>query len=185
MPPTIANPIEQSDAQNELDLAAFLFQIIESQITRADTKAGLVVAADVVFLTALLLVSRGVLLLPFTPGAEPLGIVVALINLLVFAALICSTLYALFAARPNLRVRPDKGTLFFFSRIARMDPDEYISTFTAQNTVELRKAVLTEVHTAALIAATKFKRIRYSIDFLIAAVVLWAIMQVLIGFSRV
>jgi len=185
MPQDTASPIQQTDAQNELELAAFLFQVIESQITRADTKAGLVVAADVVFVTALLLVSRGTFLQLVNPRSDPFGIVIAIIDLLVFVTLICSTLFALFATRPSLRVRKDPGTLFFFSRIARMDLDEYVNTFSAQSTQDLRRAVLTEVHTTALIATTKFQRIRYSIDFLIVAVILWAMLQVLIGLSRV
>ncbi len=168
---------------SELELATFLFNIIESQITRADTKAGLVVAADVVFVTALLLVSRGTLLHLFDAGAGMLAWLSAVITLLVFVALVCSTLFALFAARPTLRVRNDEGTLFFFARIASMEIDPYVQSFSAQPTAELVRTILTEVHTAALIATSKFKRIRYSIDFLIAAVILWAILQVLVGLT--
>src|SRR5581483_10651616 len=86
---------------SELELATFLFNIIESQITRADTKAGPVVAADVVFVTALLLVSRGTLLHLFDAGAGRLACLSAVITLLVCVALVCSTLFALCAARPT------------------------------------------------------------------------------------
>ena len=61
---TIVNEIEtpppnETVSEQELrSLSSFLFNIIESQITRADTKAGLVIAADSVLITVGLFLSR-------------------------------------------------------------------------------------------------------------------------------
>jgi Pycsar effector protein len=178
--------VKPSDQQNELELAAFLFSVIESQITRADTKAGLVIAADSVFITALLLVSRGSLLQLLDGAAHWVVRGESLIALVVFGLLIFSTLCSLVAARPALkapsaRVRTaDPGTLFFFNRISQMSHDEYVDTFTVQSSNQLRRAVLTEVHNASQIAKRKFRLVQYSIDLLIVAVGLWAILHVLL-----
>lgn len=167
--------------RNELELAAFLFNLIEAQITRADTKAGLVVAADTVFATALLLSSRGTLALVGDGSAPPLERAAGALLGVLFVTVLASTLCALVAARPTLKVRDDEGTLFFFSRISRMGHDEYVNTFAAQDPALLRKALLTEVHNTAQIAMRKFRLIRYSLDFLIAAIALWAVVQVVLG----
>lgn len=175
------NTPDQNTAASDQQLAAFLYGVIEAQITRADTKAGLVVAADSVFATALFLSSRGTLLHLFSSTALLSLRVFALITILVFGALLASTLFALAATRPTLKVRNDEGTLFFFSRIARLDHSTYLDHFAAQDSSELRRALLTEVHNTAQIAMRKFVRVRYSIDFLIIAVVLWAVLQLLFG----
>lgn len=167
----------------EYDTAAYLFNIIEAQITRADTKAGLVIAADSVFATALLLVSRGTLLALFNSSAPPPQRVAAIINLIVFVLLILSTLYSLIATRPTLKVRNDEPSLFFFGRIASMEHKKFIETFSLQDTHDLRQAILTEVHNTAQIAARKFALIRRSIDFLIAAVSFWVLIQLLFGLT--
>lgn len=172
---------DPNTAARDQQLAAFLYGVIEAQITRADTKAGLVVAADSVFATALFLASRGWLLHLFDPAATLPLRAIALIMILIFGALLFSTLYALAATRPALKVRDDVGTLFMFTRIAQLDHGTYLDHFAAQGTAELRRALLTEVHNTAQIATRKFKRVRYSIDFLIIAVVLWVVLQLLFG----
>lgn len=174
-------PEQRLEQEKELQLATFLFSLIEAQITRADTKAGLVVAADTVFVTAILLSSRGVILHLLDPSASLVARAAAVLSLLTFVNLICSTLFALTAARPALKVRDDEGTLFFFGRIAQMDHPEYLDSFSAQNPTALRHAILTEVHNTSLIAMRKFARVRHSLDFLIAATVLYALLQVLTG----
>ena len=180
-----AEPVETEKAeQAEYDTAAYLFNIVEAQITRADTKAGLVIAADSVFATALLLASRGALLALFKPDAVFWERLNAVTVLVIFVLLMISTLSALIATRPALKVRTNnEGTLFFFGRIARMDHKKFVDTFTVQETHELRHAILTEVHNTSQIAARKFRLMRYSIDSLIAASALWVIIQVLYGLA--
>ncbi len=180
---TEAKPILQKPEQAEYETAAFLFNVVEAQITRADTKAGLVVAADSVFATALLLVSRGALRALFDSAALDAERLSAVVFLVVFVLLLCSTLFSLFAARPALNVRDEESTLFFFGRIARLKRHQFVESFSTQETTELRHAILTEVHNTSRIAARKFRLIRYSIDFLIAAVSLWAIIQILFGLT--
>ena len=175
-------PTEKAE-RKEFDTAAYLFNIIEAQITRADTKAGLVIAADSVFATALLLVSRGTLLALITPTAAFPERLNAVAILVIFVLLLISTLSALIATRPALRVNNADGTLFFFGRISRMERKHFVESFNLQETHELRHAILTEVHNTSKIAARKFRLMRYSIDCLIGAVGLWIIIQVVYGFT--
>ena len=175
-------PTEKTE-RAEYDTAAYLFNIVEAQITRADTKAGLVIAADSVFATALLLVSRGALLALFSPVGTLAERTNAIAILAIFVLLLISTLSALIATRPALKVRNDEGTLFFFGRISRMDHREFVESFALQETNELRHAILTEVHNTSQIAARKFRLMRTSIDCLIGAVSLWVIIQVLYGLT--
>lgn len=171
---------QDSPEQEEYETAAYLFNVIEAQITRADTKAGLVIAADSVFATALLLISRGTLLALFTPDAPFYARLNAIVILVIFVLLLCSTLASLIATRPTLRVR-NEGTLFFFGRISQLEHKQFIESFSRQDSKEMRHALLTEVHNISQIAARKFRLIRYSIDFLIGAVSLWVIIQVIYG----
>ncbi len=183
------NPKREKAERDEYNTAAYLFNIVEAQITRADTKAGLVIAADSVFATALLLISRGTLL----AMVSPTGTIVERINgiavLTIFSLLLVSTLAALIATRPALKVRQhndsNEGTLFFFGRIAKMDHQKFVDSFSIQETHELRHAILTEVHNTSRIAARKFRLMRLSIDCLIGAVSLWVIIQLVYGFAPV
>ena len=117
-----APPSEQAE-RAEFETAAYLFNVVEAQITRADTKAGLVIAADSVFATALLLISRGALLALFMPNAAWFERLNALTILIIFGLLLASTLSALIATRPALRAPQADGTLFFF-RAHRADGAE-------------------------------------------------------------
>jgi hypothetical protein len=173
----------EQTAQAEYDTAAYLFNIIEAQITRADTKAGLVVAADSVFATALLLMSRGALLALFSGTAAWHERLNAIAILTIFVLLLFSTLTSLVAARPALKVRDEEGTLFFFGRISQMEHKHFLESFSLQDASAMRQAILTEVHNTSQIATRKFRLIRYSIDFLIGAVALWVIIQIVYGLT--
>src|SRR5581483_3211835 len=184
---TTVEPVEEmkrAQAEADLELAAWLFGLIEGQMTRADTKAGLVVAADSVFATALLLAYRGTIFLIFDPAASVPERLAGLLTIFLFFAILASTLFALIAARPALKAhRDDEGTIFFFGRISQMAHADYLEAFNSSHPKQLRHAILTEVHNTSQIATRKFKRIRYSLDFLIVGVLLWGAIQILLALS--
>ena len=95
-----------------------------------------------------------------------------------------SMIYALLVARPVLKDQGHAGTLFFFGKISRMSSAEFVEKFSRQSASELREALLTEVHNTARIANQKFIRIRYSLDFLIAAVFLWSLVPLMVGLGN-
>ena len=175
---------EHLDQQNVQDLAAFLYQLIESQITRADTKAGLIIAAATVFAAGLILFSKGALLNAFSNSVSVSARLTGLFIILTFIALALSTVFALLVARPIMQGHNAGGTLFFFGKISRMTYEEFVEKFSSQSTQELRESLLSEVHTTARLANQKFISIRYSLDFLIAAVFLWSLVQVMIALGN-
>lgn len=175
--------VQEVEESRLVDLAAFQFNLIEDQITRADTKAGLVVAADSVFATASLLTSSGMMVTIFNSQAHPIERIAGVLMILVLGSIFFSTLNALLAARPSLKIKDnDEGTLFFFGTISKTPHEEFIDRFSSQSLVNLRRAILTEVHNTAQIAQRKFRRVTYSLDLLIVAVILWAIVLALRAF---
>lgn len=161
-------------------LASFLFNLIEAQISRADTKAGLVIAADSVFATGAIFQARhDAILQLFSTRTSLISHGISLLMILMFTALFLSTMYALLATRPNLRVKGGGETIFFFNRIAQFQHAEFLEVFRKLSPDQFHSAILTEVYNTARIASVKFTRIRYSIDFLIVSVVLWMLIQLL------
>lgn len=166
-------------------LAAFLFNLIEAQITRADTKAGLVIAADSVFATGALFQARhGAVLLLFDNAALLSTRIVGGLMMLMFGALFLSMMYGLLAARPSLRVKDGSDNLFFFGRIARFSHPEFRDIFSALSVAKFHSSLVSEVYNTARIANGKFQRIRRSIDFLIVAVIVWSLIQLVLALSR-
>lgn len=180
----IPKPQETVAEQELRTLASFLFNLIEAQITRADTKAGLVIAADSVFATAALFQTRhSAILKVFDSSAAFSERGISLLMILMFSSLFCSTMYALLATRPNLRVKGGGETIFFFNRIAQYKHRDFLDVFSKLSSSEFHSAILTEVYNTARIANVKFARIRYSIDFLIASVILWTMIQLFIALT--
>lgn len=172
-------PNETVSEQELRTLASFLFNLIEAQITRADTKAGLVIAADAVFITVSLLFTRhGALLSLFAPVTSFEERLLSLLTLGMFALLFLSMLYGLLAARPSLSVKRGGETLFFFGRIAQYSHRQFLDEFTKQTMSQQHESLLTEAYNTALIARQKFKRVRYSIDFLLGALFVWALILI-------
>ncbi len=163
-------------------LAVVLFEHVEGQIAQADTKAQLTLAADTLLAAALTLAGRGAGLRLLDPAAalpERLG---GGLGLLSFLALVISVYLALVAARPRLTVAGQRRSLFYFGHIAQVREAEFIREFQDSTALELRVSLLAQVHSKAVIAQRKFASVRGSISFLIAALVLWAVMQIALAF---
>ena len=181
--PAPAESRELVPAQELRSLAAFLFNLIEAQITRADTKAGLVIAADSVLVTgALFQAHHRAIALVFDGSAAASGRLVGALMVLMFGALLLSIMHGLIAARPSLSVKGDDGgSLFFFSHIAGLSDAEFRETFSRLSVDQLQSSLLSEVYNTARIANDKFARIRHSIDWLIVSVVLWSLIEIVLG----
>jgi hypothetical protein len=128
--------------------------------------------------------SRGAIINLFDGSAQFTSRLIALLTVLTFGALLLSTLFALQVARPMLKANSVGGTLFFFGRISQMTQSDFIQKFTGQSSAELRNSLLTEVHMTARLASKKFIRIRYSLDFLIAAIFLWGMIQIVVALGN-
>ena len=174
MEPIELTDTERTNADEITNLAAFLYALIENLITRADTKAGLILAADTVFATVLIVLSKGAIVHLLDNSAVFASRFTGLLAILTFVALLLSSIFALLVARPMILSDGEaNSSFFFFGRISQMGVQDFVKQFSNQSSAELRNCLLTEVHMTAQLARKKFTRIRYSLDFLIVAVLIW------------
>jgi hypothetical protein len=158
------------------ELATLLFDDIEGQISRADTKAELTITADGILaaaVTSLSPVSPTALVATLTNGAAPLtSRVAAGGTILLFIALLVSILCALLVVRPRLR-HPGRPSLVYFGQIARLSEAVFIARFLKQSDTEAMVALLADIHTKARIARRKYAGVGLSVILLIVALALW------------
>ena len=81
--------------------------------------------------------------------------------------------------RPALRVKGGGETILFFGRISQYSHREFLDAFSSQTPAQHHESLLTEVYNTAPHRHAKVcPRVRYSIDYLIAALVLWGLIVV-------
>ncbi len=183
----ILTPIPQkstsSSQEEEVTKATLLlFEHIEDQIGRADTKAQLTLAADALLAGTLAALGKGAARSLLSNTSPILDRFADLFTVLMFLALVCSFYWALRVVNPHLR-GSKRFTLMYFGRIAQMNEDDFITTFGNQSLSDLKVSILAQVHTKAKIAQIKFARVRWSVHFLLVSLVFWAIIQLLLAFS--
>lgn len=180
----VPQPNETISEQELRTLSSFLFNLIEAQITRADTKAGLVIAADAVLITvAILMTRRGSILILFDNSSPLIERLFSVAIILMFGALFISMLNGLLAARPSLIVKGGGETLLFFGRISQFKHREFLEAFSKQTPAQHHESLLTEVYNTSLIATQKFARVKYSIDYLILSLFFWGVVMLLNALS--
>jgi hypothetical protein len=170
---------ELAASQEELRRATtLLLEQTANQISLADTKAQLTLAADALLVAAITPLGRGIVGHVFD-SSLPLSTRVAAAGVIgTFLALLISFYFALVAVRPRLRIRRDhQPTLMYFRQIIRVPEASFIDRFLAQSPEDLLRAVLAETYAQSLIANRKFLGVRWSVIFLLAALVLWAVAQ--------
>ncbi len=161
------------------EMASLLFDHIEGQLARADNKAQLILAADTLLAAALTLSGGGIGKM-FNAGMTAGEVVSNSVSVLLFLSLIVSIFFAILASKPILKTPSQERNLFFFGHITDCKPDEFAAQFLNQSEDDIREALLGQVYTKSLIASYKFKRVGRSTNFLIIALALWAISQVML-----
>lgn len=169
------------DVVDTTQLATQLFEHVQGQINFADTKAQLTLAADALLAAVVAPQGRSLLGGLLDGSAPPLTRIAALLGLLMFASVLLSVYFALVVARPMLRVGGARPSLFYFGTIVQHSEEEFIKAFVSQSSEDVRLALLAQVHARAKIAWRKFTAIQRSLDFLVAALVLWTVAQVLLA----
>jgi hypothetical protein len=180
--PILQKSTPPSQEEEVTKATILLFEHIEDQINRADTKAQLTLAADALLAGTLATLGKGTgksLLSNTSPFLDRFA---DLFTILMFLALVCSFYWALRVINPHLR-SSKRLTLMYFGRIAQMNEDDFINTFGNQSLRDLKESTLSQVHTKAKIAQVKFARARWSVNFLLLALVFWSVIQLLLAFS--
>jgi len=172
-----------TQSQEEVAKAAILmFEHIEEQIGRADTKAQLTLAADALLVGTLASLGKGTASSLLSNTSPVLDRLADLFTILMFLALICSVYWAIRVVNPHLR-GSKRFTLMYFGQISQMNEDDFIQKFLNQSLHDLKVSTLAQVHTTARIAQLKFTRARWSVNFLLMSLVFWTIIQLLLAFS--
>lgn len=178
--------LPESNAEQEVNiiqLAAMLFDHIEQQISAADTKAQLTLAADTLLVAALTLSSENIFAGFLDSGLAFSTRLAIWVNLALFVYLIISIYYSILTVRPNLIPPVQSRNLFFFGHIMQFSERDFIETFSGQSEHVTRENLLAQVHKKAIIVNNKFIRMKRSVDFLLAALILWGLLQVVLIFS--
>lgn len=135
----MSSQVSASTSAQVREMAAILFEFIETQINRAGTKAGLILAADTLVASTVAALHRGRRVNVFDDTLPPLIRLTAFLTIPMFLALLVSAIYALIVARPILRLTKRERTFYFFGRIAETSAPEFITSFSAQSPGEIRE----------------------------------------------
>lgn len=156
-------------------LGTLLFDHVEGQIARADTKAELLLAANAILLAITLTMLKGAATtLSSNASAQSPDIIAlfgAAFGLGSFAALLLAFFTALLIVRPRLKA-PDNARLMFFGHIATLSEGGFADEFSVQTSAQAQRAVLDEVHAKAIIAKAKYTGVSISVAFLMLALLL-------------
>lgn len=166
-------PISEEKVQN---LSALIYGYLGGQITLADTKAQLILAADALLLASVASFDQGIMTQLLEPATPLLSKLTTLLTLVIFGALAVSIYYALRVARPTLPLSK-KPNFFYFADVTRFKESDFRRLFTQQTEADVTDALLYEVWLLSLIAYRKFDRVRLSVNWLVAAFVLWGVKQ--------
>jgi hypothetical protein len=169
-------PTEVDDKTAEVALS--LFEHIEDQINRTDTKAQVVLAADAILLgwlgtqnpTAMQTLMDG----HVSIGGRAAAGLISLVFVGLFLSLACGLVVIWPRAGSS-----SNSSLVYFGSIAGRSEREFVATFLRQSRGEVMEGVLAGVHATARIAAQKFRWVSLSVIFLLATLVLWTALQVI------
>ncbi len=156
------------------EAATLLFEQTANQISLADTKAQLTLAADAILVAAIAPLGKGIVGRVADTTQSVLARASAACTIGTFVALLISFAFALIAVRPRLATRNHQPSMMFFRQIIRQPEKDFVDRFLTQTPEQMHRALLGEVYAQSVIATRKFASVRWSVTFLFAALVLWA-----------
>jgi hypothetical protein len=177
-------PVDMTAAEAPLDysrLLAMLHTSMEMQISLADGKSSIIVAANSILIASLALSASAFSTTLFDPAA-PMTQRLALVTTAAMGVfLVLSIVYALRSSKPNLRRTRLAHNLFFFGDIAGMDEDVYVQSFLDMDMQAVKQQVARQIHARSLILMTKYLSIRWSLRFLFTALGLFVVTRTLLA----
>ena len=178
------NKTAQLKKRSDAELGLTLLAHIEGQLNRADSKAQFTLTANTLLIASATLLNNGVAATVLDYSAPPLSRAAGISAILMFITLLFSTVYSLLAVMPKLTLPAKDRNVFFFGAIMRTDEKTFIERIRKTEAKEFDDMVLSETYALAGIAQQKFLHIKRSHHFLIVAMVLWAVMQLLIMIQK-
>lgn len=165
-------------------LLYLLYVDLEQQISRADTKAQIILSANALVIAAVANLGFG-----FEEGAlrtiSTREAVALACMVLMLASAVVSVYSALRVAFPRLlrpnRIDPEgkQGISMFYSgHIAMLDEEDYVSRFFDLTLRDVKEQVMLGIHAKAIIVQRKFVDVQRSMMGIMAAVVFWALARI-------
>jgi hypothetical protein len=160
------------------EVAPALFDHLEDQITRTDTKAQVVLAADAILLSWYSMQNPTAVQALLAGHVSAAARASALLIVLVFVGLFLSLASGLVVIwlRAGASAR---STLVNFGGIARRSEPDFVAAFLRQSREEVTQTILPGVHATARIAHQKFRWVGVSVASLLATLAVWTALEVL------
>jgi hypothetical protein len=170
----LATDVDEKTAE----VALALFDHLDDQINRTDTKAQVVLATDALLLgwfSTQHLIAMQALLGGHAAAAARIA---ALLTAFVFVGLFLSLASGLMVIWPRAGAATGT-TLVYFVGISRRSEPGFVAAFLHQPRAEVIQNVLAGVHATARIVQQKFRWVSVSVASLLATLVLWTALEVL------
>jgi hypothetical protein len=166
-------------AEEQFQRAVQLLNHVEGQLNSADNKAQFILVA-----TALIGAALAVASVPGAQGAVCSApawypAVEQVLKVSVLLAASAAVFFSLWATWPRLGVRGQSLTLWHFGPISARTEEEFGREFAGQPVEEAAVQVAAQIHARSRIAVGKVRRVRASIAFLSAGLLLWLVGQLL------
>lgn len=176
----VAAGVRPTTDDDAIALATHLMDHIEHQIRSTDTKAVFIATANAFLVNSLVAFVKPEASAPqvVTLGVGFIAGFATFLTVAALLALISSTLCALLVIRPWLNP-PQRGSLLFFGDIGAKEESVFIDSFMGLSRENRYISILAQVHAKSRIARGKYADIKWSINFLIAGLVLWALSVVI------
>ena len=166
------------------EVALSLFEHVEDQINRTDTKAQVVLAADAILLGWFSTLGPNLAGRLLAADAPPAARATSAMVVLVFLAVFLSLAFGLLVIWPR-NATPRGSSLVYFGSIARRGEREFVTAFMRQSRAEVTESLLLGVHATARIARRKFRWVGLSVAFLLLGLALLAALGVLAALGAV
>jgi hypothetical protein len=183
--PELAAAVTRLRDTPTLDIAgifSMLYTHLDRQVALADSKAQLVLTANAVLLATITL-DQGSIARIFSPSRSPLERIALLLTVLVLITLFGSVWFALKTSRPKVVAPKQSTNLFFWGHACVVDDDAYVRQFMDLSINEVKENVIAQLYARSHVVSRKFKNVRYSLDFLFVALVLWALSRLLLAMA--
>lgn len=169
-------------------LIYMLYQDVEQQINRADMKAQLTLSTSAVLMA--MIVNMGAGVHTQTLAGMRWFEVVAVLLYLLFIQCMCFAFGRAIAAAFPRAVKKTGGTnhhpnLYFSGQIALISGEEYADMFCKQSNDGVKRSVLGQIHSKALVLEAKLYNVRKGMTFLLLALGCWIVARLvlLVGYG--
>nr|MBN1229172.1 hypothetical protein [Anaerolineae bacterium] len=177
----LVKPVADYETLDLTRLLNMVYMDMENQISRADTKAQIILSANAILLAIFANTRRGFSFssISVLAGKDILAIIMTLVLLIL---LILSVYFAVSATFPRKGTHSTHISLAFSQHIASLSPEGYVDLFMNTSLQEMKRMVIHQIHAKAGVVTAKFRAVSRSIVFFMLAITLWAVSEIVISF---